>query len=462
MQQRSPERYRPAHVVTLHRGVRKIRAQLRATTEEAWPQEVIQSNVLPSVPVDEELRRKGAGPNAGIAVLLEAEEPGEENADEDRQQWHEQQMHRLTMTIEGAIRGYVEQQREAERSRKTLEWHQMALTVLGQYLRSERGLHLVSQITAEEIEAWVECLRGLPTKTGIPREASTIGTYARSARAFCNWAKQQGYLEQTPMTRGNRATKSQLISHVLDLDDFDRLQQACGPALEKAKGRNWAAERNRALLWVFYETGMQVSDLCALRLVDVEEEQGRLWVGTGGNERWMVLSAQGWQHVSAYVKQRRFMQGAEEDGQQESLFCTEWGDPLTNNAITLLFARLKKRIGMRGRGVSPLVLRESFAVRYLQAGGEPETLRELLGLKSMAGVKYYQRLYKRLMEKDQQKECAEEDQSGPMADQAKKPRRQRRASSRTPKKMGKGTRQGASESDGSASTQREVPIQHGS
>ncbi|GHO84087.1 hypothetical protein [Dictyobacter formicarum] len=51
-------------------------------------------------------------------------------------------------------------------------------------------------------------------------------------------------------------------------------------------------------------------------------------------------------------------------------------------------------------------MRDTFAVRYLQAGGEPETLRKLLGLKDMVAVKHYQRLSAQMVEKEKQKEPA--------------------------------------------------------
>nr|MBA2680605.1 site-specific integrase [Ktedonobacteraceae bacterium] len=142
------------------------------------------------------------------------------------------------------------------------------------------------------------------------------------------------------------------MSHVVEPDEFDRWQQACGPAGKKKGALDWVTVRNRALLWVFFETGVRVSELRALRLVDVDREQGRLRVGGDSNQRWMLLSAHGWQHLCAYLKLHHAKERLEGEVQQTSLFSTEWCGPLTNNAITLVFARLKKRIGVKGKSLS--------------------------------------------------------------------------------------------------------------
>ncbi len=454
VQRRSPGRYHPRQIATLQRGVRKIRARLRATMEEAWPQEVIQSPILPMRERTVEQRQEEAAPCASVSVIATDQEQAERKGEPEHQPLPVLQIRLLT--IEGAIQAYLQEQQEAGRSRKTLEWHRTALTVFEQYLRSERELHLVPQITVEEVAGWMECLRRLPTSTGIPREASTIETYARSVRAFCNWAMQRDSLWRTPFAKGSLSTGRNPLRPLVGPDDFDRLQQACGSAGTK-EVLDWATARNRAMLWVFYETGMRVSELCGLRLSDVDREQGKLRVGEGSSERWMPLSQQGWQHLCAYLDPRHAK------ANRETLFSSEWGGPLTNNAITLVFVRLKRRLGMKGRGMSPLLLRESFAVRYLQGGGKLQVLCELLGVVSMESVKHYQRLSSmHLMERGRQKEAVEEHRPRPTSDPPKKKRRQKRASSRSGKRTNKDTAQGASGRSRSVGKQRGVPAQDGS
>ena len=90
--------------------------------------------------------------------------------------------------------------------------------------------------------------------------------------------------------------------------------------------------------------------------------------------------------------------------QEDHLFLSEWGRPLTSNSITLLFDRIKKRAGISDKPVSPSVLRDTYAVRYLQAGGQPEALLERLGLHHPASITQHQRYCKQLGEEQKRKE----------------------------------------------------------
>jgi site-specific recombinase XerD len=90
--------------------------------------------------------------------------------------------------------------------------------------------------------------------------------------------------------------------------------------------------------------------------------------------------------------------------QEDHLFLSERYRPLTPNAITLLCGRLKKRAGMTEKRVSPSVLRETFAVRYLLDGGEPTPLQELLGLEDKAAVTRYLRLSQQVRQDQKRKQ----------------------------------------------------------
>jgi len=181
-----------------------------------------------------------------------------------------------------------------------------------------------------------------------------------------------------------------------------------------------------------------------LRLGDVDYAQGILTVRGDAKERRMTLSVQGWHSLFSYLEQHRpketcLVRGqarGQERGQAEGayLFLSERDRPLTPNAITLLFCRLKTRAGITKKRVRPSVLRDTFAVEYLQSGGKPETLCEILGLADVAAVKRYQRLIDRLIENETQKEPAEEYLSRQMLDPQKSRRRRRRLSATAIKK----------------------------
>lgn len=72
------------------------------------------------------------------------------------------------------------------------------------------------------------------------------------------------------------------------------------------------------------------------------------------------------------------------------LFCSEMHQPLTPNAITQLFRRLRQRAGIT-QPISPTMLRETFAVRYVQTGRSSSQLRKVLGFDAKTPVVRYQK-----------------------------------------------------------------------
>jgi site-specific recombinase XerD len=156
---------------------------------------------------------------------------------------------------------------------------------------------------------------------------------------------------------------------------------ACHPPKETGAIANQAAARNRAILWILFETGMHATEICGLRLSDVDPEQGILRVrGRGGTVRWLTVGHEGRRHLLMYLEQYRLKMTCpsnRDDANEEPLFLTETGAPLTKGTIGLLFGRLRQRVGMSKTRAS--LLRKDFAARYLQAGGDQQTLLELLG-----------------------------------------------------------------------------------
>jgi site-specific recombinase XerD len=154
---------------------------------------------------------------------------------------------------------------------------------------------------------------------------------------------------------------------------------------------NQAAARNRAILWVLFETGMHVTEVCRLRLGDVDREQGMVKVqGKGEAVRWLTLGHEGQCSLLAYLDHYRLkeaMHCKQGNANAEPLFLSETGHPLTKRAIGLLFGRLRERVGGSPKTICASLLRKNFAVRYLQTGGDPSTLRELLGQQKNVTIK---------------------------------------------------------------------------
>ncbi len=351
-----PGRYRSSQQRTLQIGLRKIRARL-LSMQEPWPQEVIQAARPPQVCADSDGPAQKADRHAhafhapptlpvrelpdhpdAAATPLGPPAPGEETSSSlagsvpsaisepgdplvaestfpQAAEQHSLRARGLALSIQRAIQSYLQEQRANERSVKTLEWHQTALGLFQQYLVDKRHLHLLCQITEAQVRGWVAFLGTTPSTKDTTRSAGTIVTYARSARAFCHWAVRNGYLESLPIVRGTMPKARRKLIHVIEPEEFERLLLACRAAGERDASGERAAARNRSILWVLLDTGMRVGELCGLRLSDVDRERQALRVrGTGGNERWLGLSSNGWDQMLSYLERYRPKTVAGEDG----------------------------------------------------------------------------------------------------------------------------------------------------
>ena len=435
-----PGRYECSHLRTLQRGIRKIRTHVLQTHEEAGLPEGLQGNLLPptelkpSRPTPESLASSSLPTSVGApspgdmstrfsgqhyaveelssrtdrktgrsvpaALTSSKPEPGQlvrrpaaVSSPSAPQPSPSEKRHRLT--IEQAIQEYLQAHRTVGHRPKTLEWHQMVLRHLQQYVLTECHLLLVNQISEVTICSWLAFLAQTPTTRGSQRSASTIETYARSARAFFSWLVERGMLSCSPMSERAFPRTRVPLPHIVSPATFDQVMRAGFSQTAKAPGAKHLAVRDQALLWVLFDTGITVTELCALRLADLDQHTGLLRVrGKEGKERQMPLGATCLSHLRSYLKQmepttKRGLARRHTGG--DPLFGSKGKQPLTRNGVTMVFARFRTRAGISDTSMSPQMLRHSFALRYLQTGGNPRGLQELLGYEGMAPVRQYLR-----------------------------------------------------------------------
>ena len=310
-----------------------------------------------------------------------------------REQKRVQAKRRAGPTIACAIEDYLADHTGGNSSPKTLEWHGTALGLMRKYLEKMRGITLVGEIDAPDLSGWFADMRTSPGSRGKTRSERTIQTYARSARAFFHWLVHRGILQSNPFDRVVFPKVGRPLIQTIDAEEFERLLLACTPTNETGPIAERAAVRNRAILWVFYDTGIRISELCGLRLSDFDRRRGVLTVkGKGSKERRVALGQNCLRNLLYYLdRQRPDEEELAEWGSagEDHLFLAETRTPLTKNGVTLLFARLKKRAGITGKRISAHIFRHTFAIRYLKLGNDPFSLQELLGHEDLSTVRLY-------------------------------------------------------------------------
>jgi len=304
-----------------------------------------------------------------------------------------QEMQAKRRVIATLIEAYIQDHIGGNHSEKTIEWHQTALGLMQIFLEKELGIIQIDEVEADDISAWFAHMRTSLGVNGKVRSERTIQTYARSARAFFHWLVRRDTLEVNPFDRVVFPKVGRPLIQTITTEEFEKLLLACAPPHETGPFAERAAVRNRAILWLLYDTGIRVSELIHLRVGDLERKKGVVTVlGKGAKERRVALGQNCLRNLSYYLdKHRPDEEELAEWGSagEDHLFLSETRQPLTKNGMEMLFKRLKARAGIVGKRISPHIFRHTFAMNYLIKSNDPFSLQELLGHEDLTTVLNY-------------------------------------------------------------------------
>ena len=149
--------------------------------------------------------------------------------------------------------------------------------------------------------------------------------------------------------------------------------------------------RDRAILELFYASGLRLSELVGLDIDDVNlSAQMVRTLGKGGRQRLVPFNRSTATAIRAYLKDRELLMRSRERGRVKSdpLFVNYRGSRLTVRSVDRLVRRYAAQSGVRP-GVSPHALRHSFATHLLQRGADLRAIQELLGHARLSTTQRY-------------------------------------------------------------------------
>lgn len=296
-------------------------------------------------------------------------------------------------TFQRTIQDYLDDHEGGNHSHKTIEWHQTALRLMQSYMEEQRGMTLVSTIEATDISAWFTHLRKKPGARGKLRTERTVQTYARSARAFFHWLICREIITHNPFDEIIFPKVGRPLIQTITPEEFERLLEACTPLNTTSSITERAGARNRAILWLLYDTGIRLSELLNLRLKDLDRRHGVIVVrGKGAKERRIALGKNCQRHLLSYLDHHRPLDKELREWDnpgEDHLFLSETRRELTSSGIQLMFKRIKQRAGITGKRISAHIFRHTFAIRYLTLDNDPFSLQQLLGHEDMTTVRHY-------------------------------------------------------------------------
>ena len=153
------------------------------------------------------------------------------------------------------------------------------------------------------------------------------------------------------------------------------------------------AERNRMIILILLDTGIRASELCELRIHQVDVRNNRITVfGKGSKERTLPFSSRTGQAIWRYLATRN------DAAAGDFLVVSQLDRPFERDELRWTLTRIGNRAGVGGVNVHRF--RHTFAITYLRNGGDPWSLQMMLGHSTMEMVKNYLALAQADLEKN--------------------------------------------------------------
>ncbi len=263
---------------------------------------------------------------------------------------------------------------ERRTSAHTLDAYRRDLAALAEWAQVQsRGL---LELRGDEIRAFVasEHRRGLSPKS-LQRRLS-------ACRSFYRWLLKLGRIAASPAETIRAPKAPRKLPQVLDVDEAVQLVEV---ATDAPLGL-----RDRALLELFYSSGLRLSEVCALTWGDLDFAQGLVTVlGKGSKQRVVPVGSHARNALQALRDDVAIKSGAGKPN--DFVFPGRGGKQITSRAIQLRIKKLAVSQHIYKR-VHPHLLRHSFASHMLESSGDLRGVQELLGHADIATTQIYTHL----------------------------------------------------------------------
>ena len=257
---------------------------------------------------------------------------------------------------------------ERRMSAHTLDAYRRDLGALSAWAGTH-GLDAIA-LSSEQLRSFIasEHRRGLSPKS-LQRRLS-------ACRSFYRWLLRHDRIRANPAASVKPPKAVRKLPQVLDPDEAARLVEV---PTDVPLGL-----RDRALLELFYSSGLRLSELCALRWRDLDLATGLVTVlGKGGKQRQVPVGSHARKALAEWRDDRQARPG-------DPVFPGRNG-PITPRAVQYRLRQLAQRQGLFKR-VHPHLLRHSFASHVLESSGDLRGVQELLGHADIATTQIYTHL----------------------------------------------------------------------
>ena len=239
----------------------------------------------------------------------------------------------------------------------------------------ENKINDYNDVTAELISKFFERQRN----EGI--DSATVARYMSSIKGFWEYLETNKYVEKNPTDKLVSVKKSRKLPSVLSVEEVDRI-------LNAPDNKDLLGLRDKAILELFYSSGLRVSELINLKISDLffADEVIRVF-GKGSKERVVPIGSSAMKWIAEYMKSSRPL--LEKKNKSENfLFLNKRGTKLSRMWIWKIFSQYSKEAGIK-KEIHPHTFRHSFATHLLEGGADLRAVQEMLGHTDISVTQIY-------------------------------------------------------------------------
>ena len=259
-------------------------------------------------------------------------------------------------------------------SENTIAGYQNDLNQFSAFASEKHGCDDWKSVTEAIVTDWVYALsEGDYSSASLCRKLSSV-------RAICGFLVRENRIGKsfTEVVSGPKLRRK--APFTLSIQEMERLLDAPDPAT--AQGM-----RDRAMMELFYSSGLRVSELTGLQLQQMDLEFGALKVfGKGSKERVCPIGRKAIEALRRYLEFGRPQLVRAKTG--SSVFLSARGVAISRKTIWVLLRRHAEAVGIQ-KPVKPHMLRHSFATHLLTGGADLRVIQELLGHADIGTTQIY-------------------------------------------------------------------------
>lgn len=281
------------------------------------------------------------------------------------------------MHFHEAVRMFIRHlETEKLRSAETVRAYRADLEDFHECLKSSQGPEQISSVT--QIDAFH--IRGFIASRFGKVKKETVGRKLTAIRTFFRFLVREGVVPSNPAARVKAPKRDQPLPRALSVDEMHRFF---------SRNREMPV-RDLAIFELLYSSGLRVGELTALKVVDIDLNNG--WVkvlGKGRKERYAPVGSKALDALRAYLPVRSLVESQTHRlASNGALFLNHRGGPLSSRSVRRILKRYLD-IAALARDASPHAFRHSFATHMLHGGADLRSIQELLGHAGLSTTQRY-------------------------------------------------------------------------